>query len=151
MIEVLFRGFHPDKNSKVQVFVNGEWINGFWVYGNLFVQSSNECLIIPLGENFFSAKAYAVIPETVGQYTGLTDKNGTKIFEHDILFADKHGFTGVVEYNSVIASFMIRINDSTENYYHYSHFNEDNPARKEQLQYTAIIGNVHDNPELLEV
>lgn len=88
---------------------------------------------------------YKVYPETVGQYTGLTDKKGKKIFEGDIIKSDK--FIGVVEYNSVIAAFIVKINDSTDNWYHWSPLNEGDITRREQLQYTEVIGNIHDKPK----
>ncbi len=128
-----------------KILFRGKDIAGNWHYGNLTVLSG----VAFISDNMGFPKV--VIAETVGQYTGLTDRNGTKIFEGDILFASKHNFTGVVEYNPIIASFMVRINDSTKEFYHYSHFNEDNPARKSQLEYTEVIGNIHDNPELLGV
>ena len=89
-----------------------------------------------------------VDPKTVGQYTGLKDKNGKEVFEGDILKTDK--FIGVIEYNDIVAALVVKINDSTDNYYHWSFLNEGDITRNSQLQYTERIGNIYENPELLD-
>ena len=92
-----------------------------------------------------------VIPETVGQYTGLTDKNGKKIFEGDIVeFTDKYIHnTGLAEKGRAKIVFEAFKWKYSGCYY------GGNPVVWLCIDDTSVefevIGNIHDNPELLEV
>lgn len=80
--EILFRGFHQYGNGKETIYFNGKLIKGFWVYGFLYITSKGEYEISYYSKAFdIERYTYVVIPETVGQFTGLTDKNDKKIFE----------------------------------------------------------------------
>ena len=118
MREILFRGRRID---------NGEWITGYYAGGNDFI---NDHTIY--GSN--DMIGWDVDPTTVGQYTGLKDRNGMRIFEGDIFphpLDNKHKY--VVGWDDETAGF--------------GWFNGDgcgfDPKRIE------IIGNIHDNPELM--
>lgn len=120
MREILFRG----KTSNT-----GEWIVGDYEHFYL----SNGELVVYISD--WGKKAAQVITETVGQYTGLTDKNGTKIFEGDIVKGTFLGFPMPVH------NYILAIN-----------WQEDVAGwRANYFEDVEVIGNIHDNPELLEV
>lgn len=130
MREILFRGKEVD---------TGEWVEG-WYQRYPFGRWPLKDAIVPakMAEEGFCRHA-RVDPETVGQYTGLVDKNGKKIFEGDIL----RGYldsalkrVGVVVFDDgrweVHSQSGSYISELTEGY---------------ELE---VIGNIHDNPELLK-
>ena len=129
MREILFRGKRTD--------------NGEWVYGNF---SKPDIPGWPKTDRVFICgpivSVYDVIPETVGQYTGINAKNG-QIFEGDIIKFGKS--LGAVNYDE--GCFCVK---PVEQYRKRS----TNPAidivMNEYPDEIEIIGNIHDNPELLE-
>ena len=133
MREILFRGKRVD---------NGEWVYGFLIEALNCVTDKNETFIIEQDATYFTygefACAVEVKPETVGQFTGLCDKNGKKIFEGDILLK---GFEKVlVKWNANQCRWGIYSNN-----YEICGFNESTQG------YFEVIGNIYDNSELLEV
>lgn len=123
---------------------------GNWVEGSLLNYGDGDYDIC--SESGFPGELnkYAVYPETIGQFTGRADKNGKKVFEHDILqtftvWADgtveKCG-VGVVQWWENDQCYVL----ATKEGYHIDDFG--NLGRPE---YYEVIGNIHDNPELLEV
>lgn len=137
MREILFRGKRTD---------NQEWVYGVPTKDDFdatfMVQGIFECDEYRCN----GADCYDVDEKTLGQYTGLTDKNGTKIFEGDIV---KHVRTLWGKDNSDIG--VILWCENTCKFYRTSKFDTINKV--EIWKYTAedyeVIGNIHDNPELL--
>lgn len=129
MREILYRGKKAD--------------NGEWVYGDLS-KWSNGYFISLQSQNIKARTHIEVYPETVGQYTGLKDKNGTKIFEGDIVRVSrgKDIETGEIQYNKY-GVWVIVYDKFYCNTFPYIFTSSDSNV------WIKVIGNIHDNPELL--
>lgn len=144
MREILFRGKRKD---------NGNWIYGTVVYPRS-IKGKNYTAIVPIvdGESVYSM-IREVIPETVGQFTGLTDLHGKKIFEGDIIKIrfESDSFTHPVE--SIVWYDIAKVFWLSEHFGWFAAF-----ASGEELSLweyddpddVEIVGNIHDNQELLE-
>lgn len=118
--------------------------DGEWVYGNLFIPDKEETPTqICIGTNVIRI-AYDVDPPTVGQYTGLTDKKGKKIFEGDIVHCvskfDSADMVVIFECGQFRRILAEKYHEYQTNVGYY----DINCFAKE------VIGNIHDNLELLE-
>ncbi len=134
MREILFRG-----RSKVQ--------GSEWLYGDVLIYKNSA----QIWETINNRKHNSVVSlETVGQYTGLTDKNGKKIFEGDIVKVERdlwrgenkkerEVFNGVVWYDEKHTCFGLK----SEKY-------RCLPIWNFRGDYSTVVGNIHDNPELLK-
>ena len=132
MREILFRGKAVNLNNGSKDFVFGQYVqnrNGKMIYSDTWEDG---------------VQKHYVIENTVGQYTGLTDKNGTKIFEGDIV-------AGAVWWQEQAKNGIVVFKDGSFGLLWY---------RGEVEQFNAftsmcnieyeVIGNIHDNPELLK-
>lgn len=150
MREILFRGKRKD---------NGEWIEGFYV--KLPVVGGYNYLIYPKSRIFgVYLTPIAVDPETIGQYTDLTDKNGIKIFEGDIVSGVAYSSVrqGVIVWIDEIAAFGIRyqtgsgkLRDEPTAWQNSSILTAIKRWKTPNEFQAEVIGNIHDNPKLLEV
>ena len=128
MREILFRGKRLD---------TGGWVEGAFCMkdcDNPFGEMVDRHSIIKYDEPC-SGFWFRVDPETVGQFTGLKDKNGKKIFDGDIVKAKNRLHDGVEHEAKVVAEI--------DDFYLLW-------CIKHSIE-TEVIGNIHDNPELLEV
>lgn len=121
--------------------------NGEWVYGDLTRYSERMSYITA---DLVEGEVYQVYTSTVGQYTGLKDKNGKEIFEGDIVTANwydydepNHCITGIVEFSQGWGAYWIADYETKE-------FSEINGCGFYAWD-IEIISNIHDNPDLLEV
>lgn len=119
-----------------EILFRGKKDNGEWVYGAFYAYYDFKRTIVQILTDRTNGipDAYEVIPETVGQFTGLTDENSKKIFEGDIVKAitcDVFGecFEAVVTADLDDFSLMLDIEYSNE---------------------LEVVGNIHDNLELLK-
>ena len=134
MREILFRG--------------KRYMDDAWVDGSLFIDEKKEKHEILLGYVNYRV-GWEVIPETVGQFTGLTDKNGKKIFEGDIVRYFQR-LLGGVDYEHKDPVLFLE-GGFTVGVYFLNNWIRDASNGNIQLEGIEVIGNIHDNPELLGV
>ena len=134
--EILFRGKRSD---------NGEWVKGDLIHGVAI--RTGRMYIIPIVSNLECLEGcdpldgYNVIPSSVCQFTGITDKNGTKVFEADVV---KHKFRRVwseQEHTSIVVW--------NDNFMCYYLFDGASYIRMREDVIYEVIGNAYDNPELV--
>lgn len=136
--------------------------NGEWVYGSYFCGEKISLIVVCAREtqsiDIYTVVAYQVDPETVGQYTGLKDKNGVDVYENDIFKDDENEGTEIIVVFEN-GSFCLQFSGITGSLMPYG-FDEDAggfnvfeclPIQEYEVKEMEVIGNIHDNPELLEV
>lgn len=117
---------------------NGEWVDGDLIHRQIW---GCALAIIRISDDGFEHyEEYEVIPESVGQFTGLTGKNGNKIFEGDIVKVT----TGIEGYKSTYHSAIQEVKYNAE-----SGIAVFLPFDNSDMVEVEVIGNIYDNPELL--
>ena len=126
--EILFKAKRKD---------NGKWVEGY--YQKRFDLDGSEQHLIFWSKSYTVWEYAEINPDTICQYTGLTDKNGKRIWENDIV-RNKKGDIGVAQWFEEHAAFMIW--NKTKNCVCYLAEND--------FSKIEVNGNVFDNLELLE-
>ena len=134
MREILFKAKRMD---------NGEWVEGYCVN----ISNKHSYIFtgkLDISNGYLDFEKYTVIPETICQYTGLTDKNGNKIWENDVVEAWSDGTMACGKVQQRIDGTWIMYpawQNKTMWYFIPNEFGETT---------VEVIGNIFDNPELLE-
>ena len=130
MREILFRGKRMD---------NGEWVKGYLICPEFDKSRAYIGYLFP--DDDHDLDVAEVASSTVGRFTGLTDRNGVKIFEGDIVRYGDTIHRVVFEQRNGTAYFgLVYAACETLPFGHY-----------QDLKQIEVIGNIYDNPELLEV
>lgn len=138
--EILFRGKRVD---------NGKWVYGFYgeFHNRPIHDAPNSCQIFELREDAYLCGSaiggiwHEVIPSTIGQYTGLIDKNGTRIFEGDILKQKRYGMSE--------APFSVDWNAEGAGWYFVDVDGHTDELWQSICNSCTVVGNIHDNPDML--
>jgi uncharacterized phage protein (TIGR01671 family) len=135
--EILFRG----KVTDIPLYRQDKTKIGTWVYGSYVSYT------VP--RIFNLEDEYVVYRRTVGQFTGLYDKNGVKIFEGDIVtYPDGDG--GYEYCDETINSGVVTWGDESALFYITNNYSAEFPDMWDRVDEMEVIGNIHDNEERLK-
>lgn len=172
---VLFTNFN-NQFMKREIKFRGKRIDsGEWIYGSL-VGIDDTAVIVDhrdfgwdphtdVNSFWFDMENNEVDPNTVGQYTGLKDKNDKEIYEGDIVdviyrdyskdedFDRDYHCSGAVCFDENLGSYDVRIIEGEAPMFHDIIYEDEFTMNIGSFMYhdTVVIGNIHDNPELLKV
>lgn len=137
-----------------EIIFRGKTREGRWAYGSLILAGTYCCILesedvvhpmdYPYLDDFIGTidgEATPVIPETVGQWTGLLDENGKKIFEGDVL-----------DFPRWVVTYCADVNESLgmNAGWYTQRDNFESWAELENATDHVVLGNIYDNPELLK-
>lgn len=156
--EILFRGFAPDETGEKTIFIEGNPVKGDWAYGWYcmypFGRWPCKDAIIPADKALNGEHCFVkVIPETVGQYTGKEDMRRQKIFEGDIHHATiESPISGKCEYQEIKHGDFFDFWSEVDSYGFYAATSEGVCAAFDEntTEWARIVGNIYENPELME-
>ena len=155
MREILFRGKRKD---------NGEWVEGLYGINTICCEQSTylSAVISKMSQRIYDCESWEVESNTVGQYTGVTDKNGTKIFEGDIIESVSRlvNSVGTPTGGTDISRYIIEWGEHkwVKKIFFCNrgdYWKKNNVLPEDLYPYTAsryceVIGDIYDNPDLLE-
>jgi uncharacterized phage protein (TIGR01671 family) len=146
--EIKFRGQRVDTK---------EWVYGYLIECGI----TGESYIFPIGNDVNESErvgeegclrivTYEVIPETVGQFTGLKDKNEKEIYESDLIEikTEKHHFVSEITWDSDIGGFEFQ--DTENTYCGLDAIKIFKNGSSLYGGYVEVIGNIYQDPELLQ-
>ena len=158
MREILFRGKRVD---------DGQWVEGYYYKANYYYRADDELcdyIAVPHPDKYNRPNSHFFVdPETIGQYTGLTDKNGKKIFEGDIIrYADLYDYYIYLDsvenpevYDKIDEGYIWTIDEvvyAIKDGYpafdlnkHDFEVNGLSELSKSGQYFYEVIGNIHDN------
>jgi len=136
--EILFRGKSIEDNN---------WVYGYYGIKGIDTDIEKRCIMQSnlntwSSIDFFYFTDIEIHSETIGQFTGLLDKNGNNIFEGDLLKADNFDKIMLVIWRKDLASFAL----AADGWMYDHYFGE-----AADPNYCEIIGNIHDNSELIKL
>lgn len=136
-----FRGLSIDENSK------GEWRYGYPIEDNGQAFIINE--VIEANEQYITIGSWCPVdPKTVGQSTGLIDKNGKEIFEGDII--STYTDNSVIQKDNLLG-FYVEVGEKRNYFAETVDIEYLDLFAKDFGVAVEILGNIYENPELLEV
>ena len=119
-----------------------------WVYGSSLTLDADDYAAITVCKKSDKNVTVKIDPGTLGQYTGLKDANGNEIYEGDIIAdLDNLGIRHLIFYKEIQGRFMAALNGDIENDF----FGVCGLDDKKWIACKVIIGNIYDNPELLNI